>query len=90
MSDLFFWQLIGDLFKITSFILAYILLAKAMTFHYIISEIIFNILYVILSIVLIGKFGLKGGSFAFAINYFMYLIFMVILFRKLLFKSRIE
>ncbi len=90
MSELFFWQMIGDILKITSFVLAYILLAKAMTKEYIISEILFNLFYVLFSIVFINIYGLNGSSIAFALNYAMYLLFMLILFRKLIFKTKIK
>jgi O-antigen/teichoic acid export membrane protein len=88
MENLFLWQLVGDFFKIASWILAYLMLAKAMTKIYIISEISFSLLYVILGYFLIDHFKLKGITIAFAINYFVFLILMVITFRKLLFRTK--
>ena len=43
MSDLFFYQLIGDIFKIASWLLGYLMIAKAMTRIFIITEIVFSI-----------------------------------------------
>ena len=45
MIDFFLWQLIGDFFKIMSWILAFIMVAKSMTKLYIITEIIFSLLF---------------------------------------------
>lgn len=86
MSDLFFYQLLGDFFKMGSWILGYLLLAKSMTKLFIITEILFSLLYITLGFVCVEYFGLVGVTIAFAINYFFYLICMIIVFRKLLFK----
>jgi O-antigen/teichoic acid export membrane protein len=86
MSELFAFQLIGDFFKMAAWVLAYLMLAKAMTKAFIITEIAFSISYVLLGYVCIHLFKLNGITIAFAINYFIYLIIMIVLFRKLLFK----
>jgi polysaccharide transporter, PST family len=82
MLELFKWQLVGDVIKISSWILSYIMLAKAMTRVFIYTEIGFSILFIFLSIVFIDNFGLIGITYAFCINYFMYLIMMILIFRK--------
>ncbi len=84
MSDLFFYQLFGDFFKIASWILAYLMLAKSMTKMYIVTEVISTLSYVILGYICVHFFGIKGMSLAFAINYFIYLIYMFYIFRELL------
>jgi len=86
MSKLFGYQLIGDFFKIASWLLGYIMVAKAMTKYYIATEIIFSSCYVLLTIVLVNNFGLIGVTQAFMINYIVYLIVMIIIFKNLLFK----
>jgi PST family polysaccharide transporter len=82
MEILFKWQLIGDVIKITSWLLAYVMLAKAMTKIFIITQIIFGVLFVGLAVVFINFFGLVGITYAYALNYFLYLILMIIIFRK--------
>ena len=82
MIELFKWQLIGDVIKIASWLLAYLMLAKAMTKIFIYTEVLFSILFVILSIVFINYFGLIGVTYAFSLNYFIYLIVMIFIFRK--------
>jgi O-antigen/teichoic acid export membrane protein len=87
MEGLFFWQLIGDLFKVATFLLGYVMVAKAMTTYYIMTEIIFSSLYVFFSWVFVSKFGLIGVTEAFALNYLICFIYMLFIFRKLVFKK---
>lgn len=88
MKDLFFWQLLGDFFKIMSWILAFIMVAKSMSKIYIISEIVFSVLLVILSYYFINLNGVKGATQAYCLNYFVYLIVMIVVFRGLLFPKK--
>lgn len=74
VSELFAWQLIGDVVKIGSWIIAYIMLAKAKIKSFLITEIVFSMLFVFLAVVFINSFGLVGVTYAFTINYFLYLI----------------
>jgi O-antigen/teichoic acid export membrane protein len=85
MSELFFYQLVGDFFKMGSWVLAYLMISKSMTSLYIISEFIFSALYVFLGFVFLKYMGVSGMSFAFAITYILYFLFMVFKFRNLLF-----
>jgi PST family polysaccharide transporter len=87
MSDLFLYQLIGDFFKMTAWILAYLMVAKSMTKIYIITEIGFTLLYIILGYVCVNYFGIKGISIAFAISYSIYLVAMIFIFKDLLFSK---
>jgi PST family polysaccharide transporter len=87
MKELFFWQMLGDFFKILSWILAFVMVAKSMTKIYIITEIGFSILLVLVSYYLIGINGTIGATQAYCINYFLYFVMMIFLFRKLLFKN---
>ena len=84
MSDLFSYHLIGDFFKINSWILAYLMLAKSKMKAYIFTEILFSFSLVLLSLFLIKKNGLIGVSMAYAINYFLYFIAMLVIYRKLI------
>mgnify|MGYP000069444897 CR=1 FL=1 len=85
MSELFFFQLLGDVFKICAWVLSYIMLAKSMIKMYIITEVLFGIIYSALSIYLISIFGLKGSVLSFSICYLIYFIVLLILFRKIIF-----
>ncbi len=81
MLELFKWQLIGDVIKIASWLLGYLMLAKAMTKVFIITEIIFGIIFALLSVIFLNSFGLVGVTYAFALNYTLYLIVMSFIFR---------
>ncbi|NRN30286.1 O-antigen translocase [Photorhabdus heterorhabditis] len=84
MRPLFTWQIIGDIFKISSWLLAYIMLAKSMTKTYIVTEIIFNISFMILSYLFINNFGLIGITYAYTLNYVSYMIFMIFIFSSII------
>jgi PST family polysaccharide transporter len=85
MEPLFLYQLVGDFFKMASWILGYLMLSKAMTKIYIVTEIFSTCSYIVLGYLLVNVFGLRGITMAFALNYFLYLLMMVYVFRKLLF-----
>ncbi len=85
MTELFFWQLLGNVFKIASWLIAFLMLARAMTKIYIITEIIFGVCLYFMTIILTNKFGLIGATIAYCLNYFLYFIVMLIIFRKILF-----
>lgn len=78
MRELFPWQLTGDVIKIGSWILGYILLGKAMIKFFVITEITFASLFVFLSWFLMGIFDLVGVAIAYTINYCLHWICMVL------------
>ena len=88
MEQLFLFQLIGDFFKIAAWLIAYLMLAKAMTKIFIITEIVFSLTYLILGYICVDLYGLIGITIAFVINYFIYFIFMISYFRKLIFYKK--
>jgi PST family polysaccharide transporter len=77
-------QLAGDVVKIASFILSYVMLAKAMTRLFVISECVFAASYLVLVYVFTAHFGLVGAMYAFAANYLGYLAFNVLVVRHYL------
>lgn len=89
MRELFPWQLIGDVIKIGSWIPAYIMLGRSMVKIFVITEITFSILFIILSWLLVGVFGLVGVPIAYAINYSAYWVLMTFLVRAELLKMAI-
>ena len=82
MLELFKWQLIGDTIKFCSWLLSYLMLAKAMTKIFIFTEIIFSLFFVLLSIYFINNYGLVGVTYAYFCNYIIYLATMLIIFKK--------
>jgi PST family polysaccharide transporter len=74
MKDLFVFQLLGDVVKIASWLLVYVLLGKALVKLFVTTEIIFSLIFVILSNVLISKYGLQGVTASFLATYILYFI----------------
>ena len=81
MESLFKYQLIGDFFRVSGWIFGYLMVAKAMTKKYIISEIFFTALFVALGIYFVQAHGLIGISYAYMINAMLYLPVVYILTR---------
>ena len=72
MRELFLWQIIGDILKIGSWILAYLMLSKAMTGLFIITETVFALSILPITYLSILYFGFEGIAIAFFINCLMY------------------
>ena len=82
MESLFLGQLVGDVFKAISLIFGTILIAKKQTKAFIITEIVsLFIMYYSTNWMLHAK-GIDGIVIAHAFTYFMYLLVLVIYFRK--------
>ncbi len=90
MQVYFLPQLAGDLFRITGYMIAFHIWAKAMTKTVIFSEIFFSITITLLSVWFINLFGGVGSVYAYALNQFIYLVTMVFLFRNLIFNSKLR
>lgn len=82
MRDLFFWQLIGDVLKIGSWVVAYVMLGKALSHAYIVTEIIFSATLFAFTLLFTSKYGLIGASIAYAINYAIYWVAVVWIIRR--------
>jgi polysaccharide transporter, PST family len=87
MRELFPFQILGDFLKITSWLLAFIMLAKAKVKMYLITEVLFSVSYLVFSLVFIKIYGVIGTTYAYSLNYFLYLILFVFLFRNFIFKA---
>ncbi|TCM64367.1 PST family polysaccharide transporter [Acinetobacter calcoaceticus] len=84
MRELFIWQMIGDTLKIGSWILAYLMLSKAMTRLFISTEIIFAFSSIGLTYICTQVLGFEGVSIAHLINYGMYwLVMSIFIFKSL-------
>jgi polysaccharide transporter, PST family len=88
MRDLFAAQLIGDVLKVASWLLSYLMVAKAMIKTFVVTEVVFAATFVGLTVALTGWYGLVGVTYAFAANYTLYLLTMMVLFRSQLVGTR--
>ncbi len=77
MTVLFKYQLVGDIAKVASWILSYIMIAKTMIKELFITECLFLFFYTISSCLFIHNFGLIGSSIAFSLSYIFYCVVMI-------------
>jgi O-antigen/teichoic acid export membrane protein len=85
VTSLFFWQLLGDLLKMASWVLGYQFFAKKLTLAFIVSELFSLSITYFASIFLIKTVGIQGVVMAHALTYFVYLLVLSAYFRKSLF-----
>ena len=92
MRDLFAWQMFGDTLKIGSWILAYLMLAQAMMKTFIITEVVFSITFFAFVLFFTSYLGLKGVVVAYAVNYFIYWLCIIVLILRyfLVYKCKVE
>lgn len=74
MLQLLSWQLLGDVLKIGSWIVSFMMLSKAMTTIFISTEVFFALSIIPLTVLFIDFWGFKGIAIAFAVNYLLYWI----------------
>lgn len=82
METLFFWQLVGDVLKIASWLMGFVLIAKAILGLYVISEAAFAFLFYTLIVQMVPFIGLEATAIAHAIVYLLHLIFMFIVLKR--------
>lgn len=87
MEAYFLPQLVGDFFKIASWLLAMQMVAKAQLKVFIFSEIFFGVTLCVYSVLMIDTLSGIGAIYGYMINYILYFVFNLILFRKVLFFS---
>lgn len=81
MRDLFLWQIIGDTLKVISWVLAYVMTARALWKSYIIGEILSASLFYGFVIVFDSQ-GAVGASMAHALNYAFYSMFVYVVLKR--------
>ena len=85
VTDLFFWQFLGDIFKVCSLILGYQFFAKKLTSAFILTELFSLFILYTASVYYIQIFQIEGVVIAYAFQNLSYLIVLAIYFRKSLF-----
>lgn len=85
MSQLFAWQMAGDFFKICSWLLAFLMIARAMPRAYIVTEVMSAVLWLLFGLLFVGLNGVVGLCQAYIATYVIYLISMVVIFREIVF-----
>ena len=82
MRDLFGWQMLGDTLKIGSWILAYLMIGKAMMKIYIFTEVIFAFIFYILTWLFLDLFLIKAPVVSYVVNYILYFLFSYFLIMR--------
>ena len=85
VSELFFWQFIGDGFKAVALILGYQFFAKKLTKAFIVTEIFSFAVFWFSGQYFVRLYGIEGIAMANAVTYGVYLITLLVYFRKQLF-----
>lgn len=81
MRDLFGWQMLGDVLKIASWILGYVLAARAYWKIFVFSELFFAMLFYVL-VVVFSSFELESAFIAHAVTYALHFCFMFAVMKK--------
>ena len=87
VSELLIWQLIGDLFRIMTLAFGFQILVKAMVIKYVLVEVIYNVLFLIVSFFLFDSFHVKGIMQAYVIANAITFFMVLFMFRKLFLKN---
>ena len=74
MRDLFGWQMLGDVAKISGWLLGYVLIARGLMLPFILSEIVFNALWYGLVVLCSRTMGEGGAQFAYFLCYATYFL----------------
>lgn len=82
MREMFAWQMVGDVFRVCSWMLAYVFIAKGKFRIYITSEVLFACLFYGLVRVFQSAYGMQGLAIAHALNYALYTLFMYLALRR--------
>tara|TARA_R110002096_G_scaffold257898_1_gene451500 strand:+ start:6451 stop:7716 length:1266 start_codon:yes stop_codon:yes gene_type:complete len=77
IKDALGWQLFGDVLKFGSWMVAFLMHSKGLYKLFVVSEVLFSILFYFLAVYLSSTFGFKGMGIAHAINYAAYWIFVI-------------
>ena len=81
LSDVLLYQLVGDLFRVSSYVVGFVAVAKAATKVYIAAELLQNVLFLLLSLLMLHLYGdMKAVVIAYAISYFVYFCVVVVFF----------
>ncbi|MFA7446600.1 MAG: O-antigen translocase, partial [Flavobacteriaceae bacterium] len=88
LSDLFFWQLLGDFFKVCSLILGYQFFAKRMTKTFLSTEVFSIVILYFSSNYFMKNYGTEGLVMAHTITYAIYFLVLLLIFRKTIFGKK--
>lgn len=80
MESLFLWQMVGNVIKVSGWLIGYLVVAKAMIKTVILTEIVFALSFVFLVQYFCQAHGIIGTTYAYALNSFLHLITMTFIY----------
>jgi PST family polysaccharide transporter len=87
MVTLFPMQLLGNIFRVLSWLFGFIIVAKAMTRTFIIMELVSGSSFYLLSRLFVNRYGVVGATYSYALSNLIYLVIMVLIVRHIFFKK---
>ena len=87
VKNVLIWQLLGDFFRIMTLAFGFQILVKTMIKRYFLVEIVFNLMYFLLSFYLIKQNATEGALQAYFYTNVLCFLLVLVLFRKLFFKK---
>lgn len=77
MEELFAFQLVGDIVKVTAWLFAFLMIGRGLTVAFIVTEIMAAAIFVVATWLLTGWLGFRGVAAAHLLNYAIYLTVVV-------------
>ncbi|AUM04367.1 MULTISPECIES: O-antigen translocase [Enterobacter] len=87
MSPLFGWQMVGDFFKVLSWMFSFALLTKEKWKAFIVCEILSAIVLIMSTIIIVHSMSWHYLSLAYAVTYFIYLLLTSVFFYQSIYKK---
>lgn len=84
LTEVLGWQMAGDVLKISSWVMAYTMISHARVRIFIITELVFTMLWVVLTLGGASMDGLRGATIGYVLTYAAYGVTMFFLFSNLL------
>lgn len=84
LAGVLWLQLIGDALKVCSWVVSFTMVSHARTRAFVVTELIFTLVYVALTILLGRLYGLAGTAMAYSVTYLVYWITVYVLYRTLI------
>jgi polysaccharide transporter, PST family len=79
------YLVIGDWFKMSAWLLSYLMMAQTRTKLYIFVQVVAALIYILLLFWLVGQYGLPGVTMAHGASFGLFLVFNLCYYRKLIF-----
>lgn len=80
LADVLGMQLLGDVLKISSWVVSFTMISHARTQVFVITEVLFTALFVVFTVLLSKAYGLQGAAMAYCATYLVYWATMYWLF----------